>query len=111
MTTQIDMLAPRPLYEYPDWWAKWLEQNRPIYRKFVVLALDAKRNRKMKAWSGWGVVQVIRWRTGLKEKHGQFKIRNEAIAYLSRQAMEDYQELRGFFRVRDGLGNDERAER
>ena len=94
------------LYEYPGWWSKWLSENRAIYKKFVDVSLDAKRNRRMQHWSGWGVAQVIRWKTALHEKDSEFKLKNEAIAYLSRQAMQDYPELRGFFRVRDSLGHD-----
>lgn len=101
----LDLPEPKR-YEYPDWWPQWLKHNQAIYRKFVEVSLKAKRVKRFKKWSGWAAVQIVRWETPLAEKDGQFKIRNEAIGYLSRQAMEDYPELEGFFRVRDGLGRD-----
>ena len=111
LETQIIMRAKRRLLPAgfdpstidPMFW-NWLPRNLKIYKRFVELSL--KMRRRKNHYSGWAIIQVLRWDTDLRDGT-QFKISNGAIAGLSRLAMASEPGLKGFFRVRDSGGNDE----
>ena len=78
--------------------------GREIANNFIRLAWQM-RNRGFSTYSGWAIVNTIRWHFDLE--HGpeagetRFKINNNWIASLSRFAMEREPKLKGFFRVRE----------
>lgn len=86
---------------YPsDFW-EWLERNRHIYEAFVHLALRARR-RGINRWSARSLIEILRWRTALKERTetSSLKINDHCVPGLARLAMAKIPDLEGFFQTR-----------
>ena len=79
---------------------EWLDKNEKIYQGFVRLALQMRRKGRTR-WSACGVVEVLRWHTGMRSTGSVFKINNNYRAGMSRLSMKEFPELGGFFQLRE----------
>ena len=86
---------------YPDGFWDWLEQNWHVYEQVVRMARHAQR-RGVKRWSVFGIIQILRWRTALRQQDGRsaLKINDHAGPGLARLAMARDPDLQGFFETR-----------
>jgi len=80
-----------------EWW-RWHLDNLDVYELFEHYAFKAIRSGKTKC-SAWLIVNRIRWDEEV-ETSGEFKIKNEYIAYYSRYFMYLHPEHRGFFDIK-----------
>ena len=78
----------------------WLCHNPHIYRIFVNKSLALHHAGRSK-YSARTICESIRWEQDIKTAGDAFKINNNFIPRLARKAMEEYQELKGFFEVRE----------
>lgn len=87
---------------YPEGFWDWLEQNWHVYQQVVRMARHAQR-RGVKRWSVFGIIQILRWRTALRQQDGgasALKINDHSGPGLARLAMAREPDLRGFFETR-----------
>jgi hypothetical protein len=63
------------------------------------LAIEAKR-RGLQHWSADALFHVLRWETGTKIGDLGLKANNNHTALVARDLMNEYPELKGFFRTR-----------
>ena len=68
---------------YELWFQQWMEDNWSIWRDFHSRASELQRAGQLH-YSAMTLVGVIRYETDLREKHGHFKIRNEAAPRMAR---------------------------
>ena len=92
--------------EYPDGFWTWLDENEHIYQAFQKIAHKERFENGRLNFSARAIIDKLRWDTPIKEINSQFKLSNEMGTGLSRLCMAEYPELKGFFRIRDSLGND-----
>lgn len=94
--------------EYPARFFEWINSNWHVYQAFVDLAREGHR-RGLRHWGAFAIINVLRWQTALRENASEFKVNNNYAPGMSRLAMRQFPELRGFFRCRDGIGMDQVA--
>ena len=68
---------------YELWFQQWMEDNWSIWKAFHRKAYTMQCSGR-KRYSAMTLVGVIRYETDLREKHGHFKIRNEAAPRMAR---------------------------
>ena len=72
-----------------------------VYPMFVRIARDL-RARGHEHYSADGIMHVIRWHRATSGTDAEgFKLNNVFSSRLARKAMEDYEDLRGFFETRE----------
>lgn len=85
---------------------EWLERNSDVWTSFVQVA-DEMRSR-LDHCSHWMVANVVRYERIKRQKQGDFKIPNDAIAFMARKYMgdTDRRARRGFFKIKRIEGED-----
>jgi hypothetical protein len=89
--------------EYPAGFCEWISSNWHVYQAFVELAREGHRN-GLRNWGAFAVINLMRWQASIRERGGRFKCNNNYAPGMSRLAMRQFPELRGFFRCRGGFG-------
>ena len=88
-------------FDYPPGFWRWMQNNKAIYLEFVKFAREMKASGR-KRYSAKTIVERIRWDTDLRQAGDKtLKINNNVTSGLSRLAMQENPDLRGFFQVRD----------
>ena len=76
-------------------------ENQHVYREIVKLARRANF-RGHDNWSMKGIFEVLRWNSAMKTSGDEcFKLDNRYTSHYARLVMEQEQDLRDFFRIRD----------
>lgn len=87
------------------WFKGWLYKNIHIYYEFEEIALMLKSKGKRDYYSGWAIINHLRWETNFSEKPpSDYKISNDCIAYLTRLTMLSNPSLDGMFKLKEGGG-------
>jgi hypothetical protein len=85
---------------YPRGFWRWLDNNWHVFIAFVELSREGQR-KGLSDWSAFGVINVLRWQTQIRERGTDFKISNNAAPGLSRLTMAMYPgEFDGFFKIK-----------
>ena len=96
-----------PRDAYPAGFFHWLQSNEHIYKAFKVLTFRMAMTGR-KYYSARAIVEIIRWKTDLKDSTVEFKINNNFVSGMARLFMSEYGDrYPGFFKLRDSLGFDE----
>ena len=74
------------------------KENPKVYEMFKKFSLEASA--KNKNYSARGIFHRIRWETSVNSDDESFKLNDIWTAYYARKFMEDFPNLKGFFRVR-----------
>jgi len=83
-----------------DGFMEWAKYNMHIYNEFERQALTLRRHGRREHYSGWAIINKLRWDSLFKERgNSEFKINNNCIAYLTRLTMILNPELAGMFRT------------
>lgn len=86
-----------PLTQKEQWWL-WHKENPEVwemFERFTFEAIEAGHTRL----SPWLIINMIRWETTVRTT-GEFKIKNDYIAYYSRLFMALHPEHDGFFKTK-----------
>lgn len=82
-----------------DRFVKFHEENPFVWQKFQEYAFKIKKTGKKK-YSGWTIVNAIRWHFDLRTSGDSFKINNDFIALYVRLLINQYPEFERFFEQR-----------
>ena len=96
LQAQLQLDGTQQLNGFPDGFPEWLRANHGIYSAFVRSSLTMCRAGRAH-YSARTIVEKMRWDTDLSETNSRFKISNNMIPGMARLAMQQYQELDGFF--------------
>ena len=86
-----------PLSQKEQWWL-WHKENPHVwelFERFTFEAIGAGHDRL----SAWLIINQIRWETTVKTT-GEFKIKNDYIAYYARLFMAMHPKYEGFFKTK-----------
>lgn len=89
MTYQTELFAPA--YKYH-------KDNPQVFREFERLTFQTIE-KGFKHYSAKGILELIRWHTGVRAKD-QFKVNNNATAFYARLFEQINPQYKGFFRQR-----------
>jgi hypothetical protein len=96
-----------PSDNYPNGFWKWLQTNGHIYDAFKIEAIRMAMTGR-KRYSARTIIEILRWRTDLKDSDVTFKINDHYTPGMARLFMSEYGErFPKFFNLRDSLGRDE----
>lgn len=75
-------------------------ENPHIFLLFVKYALEAKR-RGYDKFGAKAIVERMRWHLNIETTGDYFLLNNDFTAHYSRKAMDEIEELKGFFHLRE----------
>jgi len=78
---------------------RWRNQHADVYQEFVRIALDLRR-RGFERYSADGIGHVLRFHRAMRGDEGGFKLNNDLVSRMAREAMEEHEVLAGFFELR-----------
>jgi len=82
------------------------DMNPEVFDKFCEFTLLAIREKHFHHYGSMGIIQQIRWDTGVTSKWPTgFKIDNNWSPFYSRMFEAVYPEYRGFFRMRNSVAD------
>ena len=76
-----------------------VEIPEKVVKLFIEYAFMVK-NAGHSKYSAWAIINQIRWHEQIDQGNRLFKCSNHWMAPLARWAMNEYDELDGFFRIR-----------
>ena len=85
---------------------KWLSSNADVWNSFCQVSDEMRA--KLDHVSHWLVANVVRYERIRRQARGDFKIPNDAIAFMARKYMSDENRRgrRGFFKIKRIEGED-----
>lgn len=83
---------------------KFDRENPVVWRLFVRFANEA-RNHSHNKFSGYLIINRIRWETTIVSKDEDFKISNNHIPFYTRKMMAFHPEFKGFFAIKPSIAD------
>lgn len=83
---------------------KYHKENPHVYQEFKKLTFKTIQ-KGFKHYSARGIIQLLRWHTGVSENGTGLKINDHRSMYYGRMFMNEYPEHDGFFRLRSSAAD------
>lgn len=80
-------------------WKGWCEKNPHVYEEFKNSVLMLHRL-GVKRYSAWAIINKIRWDHTIRTRGEPFKIGNDYIALFARRVVQEFPELKDFFKLK-----------